>query len=106
MPTQPRPFSAQQFREFSQLEKEVNDWLAAKGRHYPTRERSDRDLRHRKRAGPRTSQAVIVALWYLDPPGTGIKSHPTETSEITPSFALEASRTRQQRTPVAVFLSG
>jgi hypothetical protein len=31
MPTQPRPFSANSSANFPKLEKEVNDWFAAKG---------------------------------------------------------------------------
>ncbi len=68
MATQLRLFSASGSENFSKLEKEVNDWLAAKGdKIQPVNSQTatcaianDRDRLQ--------TQAVVIALWYLDPP--------------------------------------
>jgi len=66
MPTQLKLFSANGSEGFSRLEKEVNDWLAAKGDSIqPVNSQTTTcaigDGSHKQ------FQAVIVALWYLDP---------------------------------------
>jgi hypothetical protein len=63
MPTQLRLFSADSAGNLATLEQEVNDWLAAKGDSIEpvdsqTAIANDADHKH----------AVVIALWYLDPP--------------------------------------
>ena len=67
MPTQLKLFSASTREEFPRLEKEINDWLAAKdGSIQPV---NSQTATCAIAAGDgRQSQALIVALWYLDPP--------------------------------------
>lgn len=62
MPTQLKLFSASGSDNFSRLEKEVNDWLAAKGDGIqPVNSQT-------ATCAIANSQAVVIALWYLDPP--------------------------------------
>ena len=67
MPTHLRLFSAGGPENFPSLEKEVNDWLAAKGDSIQP-VNSQTATCAVGSAGNRQSQAVIIALWYLDPP--------------------------------------
>ena len=66
MPTQLRLFSANGSENFSKLEKEVNDWLTAKGD--SIQPVNSQTATCAVANGGDETQAVIVALWYLDPP--------------------------------------
>ena len=67
MPTQLRLFSANGSENFSKLEKDVNEWLAAKGdRIQPVNSQTATCSISNGEA--EQSQAVVIALWYLDPP--------------------------------------
>ena len=67
MSTQLRLFSASGSENFSKLEKDVNEWLAAKGdRIQPVN--SQTATCGISNGGAEQSQAVVIALWYLDPP--------------------------------------
>ena len=68
MPTQLKLFSARRPEDFSQLEKEVNDWLAAKGDSIQPVNSQTATCAIQAGGDNLQSQAVIVALWYLDPP--------------------------------------
>jgi len=68
MPTQLKLFSARRPGDFSQLEKEVNDWLAAKGDSIQPVNSQTATCAVAAGGDNTQSQAVIVALWYLDPP--------------------------------------
>ena len=67
MPTQLKLFSSNGSGSFSTLEKEVNDWLAARGDGIQpvNSQTATCSIGSENSAG---SQAVIIALWYLDPP--------------------------------------
>jgi hypothetical protein len=66
MPTQLKLFSTNGSETFSALEKTVNDWLAAKGDSIqPVNSQTTTCAIAR---GGEQSQAVVIALWYLDPP--------------------------------------
>jgi hypothetical protein len=67
MPTQLKLFSANGSENFSKLEKEVNDWLAAKGDSIQP-VNSQTATCALGNGNDNLSQAVTVALWYLDPP--------------------------------------
>ena len=68
MPTQLKLFSTNSAENFPKLEKEVNDWLAAKGDSiYPVNSQTA-TWTLADGADAKPSQAVIIALWYLDPP--------------------------------------
>jgi hypothetical protein len=67
MPTQLRLFSANGSENFSTLEREVNDWLAAKGDGIQP-VNSQTATCSIANGGDKWSQAVVIALWYLDPP--------------------------------------
>jgi hypothetical protein len=67
MPTKLRLFSASGSESFSTLEKEVNDWLAAKG-HSIQPVNSQTATCAIANGGRSESQAVVISLWYLDPP--------------------------------------
>ena len=74
MPTQLKLFSARRPEDFSQLEKEINDWLAAKGD--SIQPVNSQTATCAIQAGDNLqSQAVIVALWYLDPPDRKSSHH-------------------------------
>jgi hypothetical protein len=68
MPTQLRLFSANGSENFSRLEKEVNDWLAAKGDGIQPVNSQTATCAIANGGGDECSQAVVIALWYLDPP--------------------------------------
>ena len=68
MPTQLRLFSTSGSENFSKLEKEVNDWLAGKGDSVQPVNSQTATCTITSVGGDKQSQAVIVALWYLDPP--------------------------------------
>jgi hypothetical protein len=66
MPTQLKLFSAREPKSFSELEKEVNDWLAAKGD--SIQPVNSQTATCAIRIGNDDHQAVVISLWYLDPP--------------------------------------
>lgn len=68
MPTQLKLFSTNGSANFSRLEKEVNDWLAAKGDKIRPVNSQTATCAIANSGGDESSQAVIIALWYLDPP--------------------------------------
>jgi hypothetical protein len=68
MPTQLRLFSTIGSETFSKLEKEANDWLAAKGDSIQPVNSQTATCAIANGGDHKQSQAVIVALWYLDPP--------------------------------------
>jgi len=75
MPTQLRLFSANGSKNFSKLEKEVNDWLTAKGDSIQPVNSQTSTCAVTNGGDDKETQAVIVALWYLDPPERE-SSHP------------------------------
>jgi len=68
MPTQLRLFSAHGAENFSKLEKEVNDWLTAKGDSIQPVNSQTATCANENGGDHKQSQAVIIALWYLDSP--------------------------------------
>lgn len=66
MPTQLKLFFAREPESFAKLEKEVNDWLAGKGD--SIQPINSQTATCAVRIGSDDHQAVIIALWYLDPP--------------------------------------
>jgi hypothetical protein len=68
MPTQLRLFSANGGENFSRLEKEVNDWLAAKGDRIQPVNSQTATCATANSGDDKRSQAVVITLWYLDPP--------------------------------------
>jgi hypothetical protein len=68
MPTQLRLFSANGAENFSGLEKEVNDWLAAKSDRIQPVNSQTATCAVANGEGDKRSQAVVIALSYLDPP--------------------------------------
>jgi hypothetical protein len=66
MSTQLKLFSAREPESFANLEKEVNDWLAAKGD--SIQPVNSQTATCAIKIGSDDHQAVIIALWYLDPP--------------------------------------
>ena len=62
MPTQLRLFSANGAENFSRLEKEVNDWLAAKGDRIQPVNSQTATCAIAKAGGDKRSQAVVIAL--------------------------------------------
>jgi hypothetical protein len=68
MPTQLKLFSTTGSENFSKLEKEVNDWLAAKGDRIEPVNSQTATCAMANGGDHQQSQAVIIALWYLDPP--------------------------------------
>jgi hypothetical protein len=68
MPTQLRLFSANGSENFSKLEKEVNDWLTAKGDSILPVNSQTATCAVTNGGDHKESQAVVIALWYLDPP--------------------------------------
>ena len=68
MPTQLRLFSTTGSENFSKLEKEVNDWLRAKDDSIQPVNSQTTTCPLANGGNQKQSQAVIVALWYLDPP--------------------------------------
>ena len=68
MPTQLKLFSSNGSENFARLEKEVNDWLAAKGDRIQPVNSQTATCAIANGGGGKRSQAVVIALWYLDPP--------------------------------------
>jgi hypothetical protein len=68
MPTQLKLFSTNGSENFSKLEKEVNDWLAAKGDSIQPVNSQTATCGIVDGGTHAQSQAVIISLWYLDPP--------------------------------------
>ena len=74
MPTQLRLFSTNGSENFSKLEKEVNDWLTAKGDSILPVNSQTATCVIANGGDHKEFQAVVVALWYLDPPDYPRKS--------------------------------
>ncbi len=68
MPTQLKLFSAHGPENLSKLEREVNDWLSAKGDSIQPVNSQTATCAIADGADHQQSQAVVIALWYLDPP--------------------------------------
>ena len=68
MPTQLRLFSACGAENFSGLETEVNDWLAAKGDRIQPVNSQTTTCAIPNGGNNQETQAVVIALWYLEPP--------------------------------------
>jgi hypothetical protein len=68
MPTQLKLFSANGSENFSALEKEVNDWLAARGDSIQPVNSQTATCAIASSGDQKQSQALTIALWYLDPP--------------------------------------
>ena len=68
MPTQLKLFSASRREDVPRLEKEINDWLAAKGDSIQPVNSQTATCAIAEGGDDKQSQAIIVALWYLDPP--------------------------------------
>ena len=73
MPTQLKLFPASGSENFSGLEKEVNDWLAARGDsiqpvNSQTVNSQTATCTIANGDDYEQSQALVIALWYLDPP--------------------------------------
>jgi hypothetical protein len=68
MPTQLRLFFTNSSDNFPKLEKDVNDWLAARGDSIQPVNSQTATCAIANGGDQRQSQAVVVALWYLDPP--------------------------------------
>ena len=66
MATKLKLFSASGAENFGKLEQQVNDWLAAEDAHIQpvNSQTATCDLPD----GAGTKQAVVISLWYLDPP--------------------------------------
>jgi hypothetical protein len=75
MPTQLRLFSANGSENFSNLEREVNEWLNAKGNSIQPVNSQTATCAVANAGDNKESQAVIVALWYLDPPERESNQH-------------------------------
>ena len=71
MPTQLKLFSANGAENFSKLEKEVNDWLAARGDAIQPVNSQMATCAIANNGGDKSSQAVVIALWYLEPAERG-----------------------------------
>jgi len=68
MPTQLKLFSASGSESFISLEKEVNEWLAVKGDSIQPVNSQTATCTIATGGIQMQSQAVVIALWYLDPP--------------------------------------
>jgi hypothetical protein len=68
MPTQLRLFSTTGSENFPKLEKEVNDWLAAKGASIQPVNSQTATCAIADGGDRLQSQSVVIALWYLEPP--------------------------------------
>jgi hypothetical protein len=68
MPTQLKLFSTNGAENFSKLEKEINDWLAAKGDKIRPVNSQTATCGIVDAGTHIQSQAVVISLWYLDPP--------------------------------------
>jgi hypothetical protein len=60
---------------FSKLEKEVNEWLSAKGDSIQPVNSQTATCAVANDGNHRETQAVIIALWYLDPPERELNNH-------------------------------
>ena len=67
MPTQLKLFSVSGSENFTKLEKEVNAWLSAKGDSIQP-VNSQTATCSMSGGTQKPAQAVVIALWYLDPP--------------------------------------
>jgi len=65
VPTQLKLFSTTGSANFSKLEREVNDWLTAKG---DSIQPVNSQTATCAVANDKETQSIVVALWYLDPP--------------------------------------
>ena len=68
MPTQLKLFSATGAANFSKLEREVNDWLTAKGDSIQPVNSQTATCAIADDADRKKNQSIVIALWYLDPP--------------------------------------
>jgi hypothetical protein len=68
MPTQLKLFSTTGSANFSKLEREVNDWLTAKGDSIQPVNSQTATCAVANDADRKETQSIVVALWYLDPP--------------------------------------
>ena len=68
MPTQLKLFSTTGSANFSKLEREVNDWLTAKGDSIQPVNSQTATCAVANDADRKEIQSIVVALWYLDPP--------------------------------------
>ena len=68
MPTQLKLFSTTGAENFTRLEKEVNAWLGAKGDSIQPVNSQTATCSLANGGAQKQSQAVVIALWYLDPP--------------------------------------
>jgi hypothetical protein len=75
MPTQLKLFCTNGSENFSKLEKEVNDWLAAKGDSIQPVNSQTTTCAILNGEDHKRSQAVVIALWYLDPPAGESNHH-------------------------------
>ena len=75
MSTQLRLFSMSGTENFSKLEKEVNDWLTAKGDSIQPVNSQTATCAVANGGDHGETQAVIIALWYLDPPERKLDHH-------------------------------
>jgi hypothetical protein len=71
MSTQLKLFATNGAENFSKLEKEVNNWLAARGDSIQPVNSQTATCAIANSGDHKQSQAVIIALWYLDPPERG-----------------------------------
>jgi hypothetical protein len=68
MPTQLRLFSTNGSENFPKLEKEVNDWLAAKGDSIKPVNSQTATSASWNRGDHDPSQSLVISLWYIDQP--------------------------------------
>jgi len=68
MPTQLKLFSTAGSENFSKLEKEINGWLAEKGNRILPVNSQTTTCAIANVGSDNPSQALVIALWYLDPP--------------------------------------
>jgi hypothetical protein len=68
MATQLKLFSANGSENFSKVEKEINDWLAVKGDSIQPVNSQTATCAIQNGDDHKQSQAVVIALWYLEPP--------------------------------------
>ena len=66
MATQLKLFSANGSENFAKVEKQINDWLAVKGD--TIQPVNSQTATCAVQNGDKQSQAVVIALWYLEPP--------------------------------------
>jgi len=66
MATRLKLFSTTGAENFTKLESEINEWLAAEDTHIQPVNSQTATCALPEGAG--TKQALVIALWYLDPP--------------------------------------